>query len=942
MDGQFKGFSHFIPGLIASGLVAILLSLQAFVPIERMVNNQVVRWHGAHGWDSRLVMINIDDKTIDQIGQFPISRDYYVELLKLLSTHHSSVIAFNLILSDYVASDSPPSGSISPNAGSNATGSTTGSATDKGTSRRTSAATVRLAKAANQQGRVVLGQVWNSQGEAIEPAPLLAEAAIATGHLRLPFDRDGFTRSVEVFYQGVPALGVAAVQAYGLDHQPADIPPSLSNFQINWPGPVAELTMLSLVDVLSGVIPPDFFADRIVFVSYGATSSHTPMRTPFDYRWPVPGGYMHLAVADNLLNQNWLRPVSAQGVLLLLLLGGPILSGLLFRWDWLVQVITAFSLLSIWLLICMASLQLGYLLPVVPPIAVILGTCLFVVVWRRLQSNALLQVRSAFLNTMSHEIRTPLNAIANLSEMLQETPLNDRQKEYAETLQSSSQTLMALINDVLDFSKIESGQMSIEDYPVNIVETIERSIELLGPRAAEKNIELAYAISSNVPAVIMSDPVRLQQILSNLLSNAVKFTAVGEVTVRLKVCPYAQMQRLTSWRRLLQRIQTLGQDLSQSRHDKVNNAAAQLARPGLYELCFEVKDTGVGIPADRIPHLFKPFSQASASTTRKYGGTGLGLSISKLLSERMGGDIWVKSTPGKGSQFYFTFQAQVAQAVLPLPKYLIGLQGTQLLVVDANQTRREQLVRNLQTVGIQVVCAKSSAEAWALVQNMPTFDGLILDEGAVDAAADSSRSIAELRSVAGNHQIPIIFLSALKSNIDAIADDTTILWKPVRQSALYQALRSIRPTTLSTAPKTLISRPAERLSRATLKILIAEDNQINQRVALRLLEILGYSADLAGTGVEVLAALNRQHYDVILMDMRMPEMDGVETTRQVRQLPQYRDIWIIAMTANAMDSDRKLCLSAGMDDYLCKPIKREALNQALARSPALQHSALDQ
>ncbi len=831
-------------------------------------------------------------------------------------------------------------------------------------------ATARLAKAISQQGRVVLAQAWNLEGEAVNPAPVLADAAVAIGHLRLPIDRDGFTRSVEVFYRDVPALGVAAVQAYGLDHELVDIPAGLGNFRINWPGPISELTTLSLVDVLSGAIPPDLFADKIIFVSYGATSSHTPMRTPFNYRWPVPAGYLHLAVADNLLNRNWLRPLSDQNALLLLLLGGPILSGLLSRWDWLVQLATAFLLISVWLLICMAALQLGYLLPVVSPIAVIFGTCLFVIIWRRLQSNALLQVRSAFLSTMSHEIRTPLNAIVNLSEMLQETPLNDRQREYAETLQSSSQTLMALVNDVLDFSKIESGQMSIEDYPVNIVETIERSIELLAPRAAEKNIELVYAVASNVPAVVISDPVRLQQILSNLLSNAVKFTDVGEVSVRVEARPYGQPQSPTGWPRLLQKIRSFTRaglssqsrvNSRASRANQFNSGAGQLDHWGLYELCFEIKDTGIGIPANRMPCLFKPFSQVSASTNRKYGGTGLGLSISKRLSERMGGDIWVKSVPDKGSQFYFTFCAQVVQAVLPLPKYLTGLRGTWLLVVDANLTRREQLTRSLQAVGIQSLQSKSLSEAWALAQNMPTLDGLILDEAAVRASADRGRSIAELRSMMSHSQGPIIFLSALKSDLDAIADstitDSTItgntitdnaitdniitLWKPIKQSALYQALRSIRPTTLSAAPKMLISRPAELLSRATLKILLAEDNRINQRVALRLLEILGYSADLASSGVKVLAALKRQHYDLILMDMRMPEMDGIETTRQIRQIPQYRDIWIIAMTASAMDSDRKLCLSAGMDDYLRKPIKREALDRALARSPALQHSALE-
>ena len=928
---KVKGFSRIIPGLIAGGLVAFLLSVQAWAPLERMVNNQVIRWYGAHRWDSRLVMISIDDKTIDQIGQFPISRDYYAELLKILEKDKASVVAFNLILSDDVVSDSPPPGSVPPNASRSRTGRAVGRS-----------ATARMAKAMQQHGRVVLGQVWNSKGEAIKPVSSLGEAAIATGHLRLPFDYDGFTRVVELTYRDVPALGVAVAQVYSVSHELVSVPTNLSNFQINWPGPINELTTLSLVDVLSGAVPANFFLGKIVFVSYGATSGHAFMRTPFNYRWPVPGGYMHPAVVDNLLNQNWLRSAPRQKVLLWLLLGGPLLSGALSRWKWPVQVVAALLLISVWLLVCVTALRAGYLLPVVPPIAVVLGTCLFAIVWRRLQSNALLQVRSAFLNTMSHEIRTPLNAIVNLSEMLQETPLNDRQREYAETLHGSSQTLMALINDVLDFSKIEAGQLTIEDYPVNICEIVERSIELLAPKAADKNIELVYAIAPKVPAVIMSDPVRLQQILSNLLSNAVKFTAAGEVTVRVKAHSYRQSGGQTPWQRLLYQVRQ-----GQIRTGQIPSGSAQpqLAKTdeiertnpeGLCELCFEVKDTGIGIPAERIPHLFRPFSQVSASTTRKYGGTGLGLSISKRLSERMGGDIWVKSTLGRGSQFYFTLKAQVTQATLPPPKYLIGLRGMQLLVVDANQTRREQLSRHLQTVGIQALQAKSLVEAQKLVGETPTFDGLILDEAAIGAAVESDRSIAKLRGRTDSQLIPIIALSALKSDLERVPDDVIVLWKPIKQAALYQALRSICPRTLKATPKTLISKPDILVDPADIKILIAEDNRVNQRVALRLLEILGYSADVVETGIEALAAIKHQHYDVILMDMRMPDMDGVEATRQIRQLSQHRDIWIIAMTANVTPSDRKLCLSSGMDDYLRKPVKREALSRALERSPRLR------
>ena len=921
-----------MPGLIASGLVLLLLSVQAWAPIERMVSNQMIRWRGAHTWDSRLIMISIDDKTIDRIRQFPISRDYYAELLTILDNPNEgspNVVAFNVILSENIISDSPLLDLIPPNAAESGSSRTSGRS-----------ATAHMAEAMRRHGYVVVGQIWDLEGNVIEPAPSLSSAAIATGHLRLPFSQDGFTRSVEVFYRDVPSLGMAAVQAYSMNHELAPIPTNLNGFQINWPGPVSDLTTLSLVDVLSGAIPPDAFANKIIFVSYGATSGHTPVRSPFDNRVPVPGGYMHPAVVDNLLNRDWLRPISVQIVLLLLLFGGPLLSRVLFCWNWLIQLAIVVSMASIWFLACVIALQLNYLLPVITPIVVILGTYLFVIIWQRLQSNALLQVRLAFLNTVSHEIRTPLNAIANLSELLQETPLTDRQREYAETLHGSSQTLVALINDVLDLSKIESGRLTIEDYPVNVVEIVERSIELLASKAAAKNIELVYAIAPNVPALIRSDPVRLQQILSNLLSNAVKFTAVGEVSVRVRATPCRQAcSRPALWRRLLAANPNWFH--STSTHQFANHTVQPRSREALYELCFEVKDTGIGIPATRIPHLFKPFRQVSLSTTRRYGGTGLGLSICKRLSERMGGDIWVKSTLRKGSQFFFTFNAQIAQATLLPPNYLAGLQRAHLLVVDANSTRREQLTHTLQAVGIRTLLAESLVEARTLMENTPILDGLILDETAVGVAAEPSSSLIALRSLSDGRQIPVIFMSALKSDLGTALENVVILWKPIKQSALYQALRSVQPPALNAAPNALTFRPAALLSRAALKILIAEDNRINQQVALRLLEILGYRADVVSTGIEVLAALQRQRYDVILMDMRMPEMDGVEVARKIRRMSYHKETWIIAMTANTMTSDRELCLSAGMDDYLCKPIEREALNSALERSPVLQQIALD-
>ncbi|MEL6606142.1 MAG: CHASE2 domain-containing protein [Cyanobacteria bacterium J06614_10] len=985
---RFKGFNRMVPGLMASLLVIMLMQLQAWEPIEQMVNNQIMRWRGANAWDPRLVMISVDDKTLNELGQFPISRSYYAELLDRLREQGVSVVVFNLMLSDTISADI-----LSADA---ATAGKLGAASR--------AATTQLARAMITHGRVVIGQAWSNEGEAVEPIPVLSETAIAVGHMRLQADRDGFTRMVEVTYNELPALGVAAAQAYSLEDELVTIPSDLSKLRLNWPGPINSLSTLSLVDVLRGKVKAKALEGKIVFVGYGATSGFAPMRTPFDYRWPVPGGYMHAAVVDNLLNQNWLRATPYSAAMGALLIGGPLMSWLLYRRQTLVQLVTGLSLSVGWIAVCVTALQAGHLLPVISPLVVMVLTMTSVIVWGRLQSNALLQVRSAFLSTMSHEIRTPLNAIVNLSEMLQETPLDDRQREYVETLDSSSQTLMALINDVLDFSKIESGQLMLEDYPVSITETVERSIELLAPRAAEKSIELVYAIAPTAPAMIFSDPVRLQQILSNLLSNAVKFTEVGEVSVRVAARPYRPKRRLLpttfprksagqkSARRtsLFWRLPTgkqlsswVRQGLSQNgllqggllgsapRALRLQPRSLQATPADLYEVRFAVSDTGIGIPKERMAQLFKPFSQVSASTTRKYGGTGLGLSISKRLSERMGGDLWVKSTLGQGSTFYFTCQAQKAEIAQPTPEHLSGLKGTHLLVIDRNPTRREQLSRELQTLDIRLVQTASLSEAIVFIHNTPTFDGVILDEAVALRSSTVSAAIKNLRQAICNEQLPVILLSALKSEPPLAVSNATMLWKPVKQSSLHQALRSIRPirlvptsglpvvpkaTPLTPKPRTALPSAdsavdsngpdgappdlAAARRREDLRILLAEDNRTNQRVAVRLLELLGYQADVVSSGIEVLTALKQQRYEVILMDMRMPEMDGVEATRQIRQMPQHRDIWIIAMTANGMAADRKRCFAVGMNDYLRKPIKREALDKALQRCPAIQQGLM--
>ena len=687
---QGKRLNRMVPGLMITLLVVVLLELNAWAAAERLATSQLMLWRGPLPWNSQVVMISVDDKTLNQLGQLPISRDYYANLLRLLTQADTSTVVFNLLFSD------------SPWARADAA--------------RSAAVDARLAQAMSDHGRVVIGQVWGPSGVAIAPLPILKSAAIATGHMQDPADSDGLTRRIEVLVDDVPALGIAAVQAYGLAKELVSIPTYLSELQINWPGPASELTTFSLIDILNGQFSPDFLSGKIIVVGYGATASQAHLRTPFDSQAPVPGSYLQAAVIDNLLEQRWLRSPSHPAVVLALLTSGSLLSGLFYRRAVELQLLAGGAIALSWLLICLIALHFSYLLPVAAPLIVVGAVTIGVIILGRIQTNALMQVRSAFLSTVSHEIRTPLNAIVNLSEMLQETPLDNRQREFAETLYNSSQTLLIFVNDILDFSKIESGRLMTEKYPVCLNETLERSLEILAPRASRKGLELVHSITPTTPAVILSDPVRLQQILLNLLSNAVKFTEAGEVSVQVEAIALPPRQTNPFSRQRFASRRWSGHQKNRWTPQPI--AQPQPIAPTHYEICFAISDTGIGIAPDRIAQLFEPFRQASVSTTRKYGGTGLGLSISQRLSEYLGGDLRVKSRLGEGSTFYFTVQAKSVATSRAVPGYLTSLSGTRLLLIDRNQTRCNSLNWQLQPLGISLTYAASLSTALQIMQNM--------------------------------------------------------------------------------------------------------------------------------------------------------------------------------------------------------------------------------